>query len=162
MTAELAANETLGHFEDVTKSLGQNNVLNGLTFQIHKGINGLIGPNGAGKTTTIKLSIGLIKASSGKAEMFGFDCWTQSIEIRRRIGILYEKAVFYEHLTGLEHLKFMAKLKGISDPHRRKALRCLNMLNLMGRHKTSESEPTRQACDSALDWRMHFWVSLTL
>jgi ABC-2 type transport system ATP-binding protein len=116
MVGELAANEILGNFEDVTKSLGQNSVLNGLTFQIHKGINGLIGPNGAGKTTTIKLSLGLIKASSGKAEMFGFDCWNQSLEIRRRIGILYEKAVFYEHLTGLEHLTFMATLKGISDP----------------------------------------------
>lgn len=113
MTGEL---EVLGDFEGITKSFGSNKALSGLHFKIHKGINGLIGPNGAGKTTTIKLCLGLIKADSGKAEMFGFDCWKQSQEIRCRIGILYEKVAFYDHLTGLEHLKFMAKIKGISDP----------------------------------------------
>jgi ABC-type multidrug transport system ATPase subunit len=48
--------------------------------------------------------------------MFGFDCWRQSQEIRCRIGVLYEKVAFYEHLSGFEHLKFMAKIKGVADP----------------------------------------------
>jgi ABC-type multidrug transport system ATPase subunit len=108
--------EVLGKFENLTKSFNNTKALNGLSFKIHRGINGLIGPNGAGKTTTIKLILGLIKADSGRAEMFEFDCWKQSLQIRRQIGVLYEKVAFYEHLTGLEHLKLMAKLKGLQDP----------------------------------------------
>jgi ABC-2 type transport system ATP-binding protein len=108
--------EVLGEFENLVKTFNTTHALNGLSFRIYKGINGLIGPNGAGKTTTIKLSLGLIKANAGKAEVFGFDCWKQSLEIKRKIGVLYEKVAYYDHLTGLEHLKLMAKLKGISDP----------------------------------------------
>jgi len=108
--------EVLGEFENLVKRFGSTEALGGLSFKIYKGINGLIGPNGAGKTTTIKLSLGLIKADAGKAEVFGFDCWKESLQIRQRIGVLYEKVAFYDHLTGLEHLKLMAKLKGISDP----------------------------------------------
>ena len=108
--------EVLGEFENLVKSFNTTQALSGLSFRIYKGINGLIGPNGAGKTTTIKLSLGLIKANAGKAEVFGFDCWKESLEIRRKIGVLYEKVAYYDHLTGLEHLKLIAKLKGVPDP----------------------------------------------
>jgi len=108
--------EVLGEFGNVVKRFNITEALAGLNCKIYKGINGLIGPNGAGKTTTIKVILGLIKADSGKAELFGFDCWNESFEIRRRIGILYEKIAFYDHLTGLQHLKLIAKLKGIQDP----------------------------------------------
>jgi len=108
--------EVLGEFENLVKRFNTTEALGGLSFKIYKGINGLIGPNGAGKTTTIKLSLGLIKANAGKAEVFGFDCWKESLQIRQRIGVLYEKVAFYDHLNGLEHLKLIAKLKGISDP----------------------------------------------
>ncbi|MCW4024793.1 MAG: ABC transporter ATP-binding protein [Candidatus Bathyarchaeota archaeon] len=109
--------QALGEFNNLEKSFSSGTkALSGLSFKIYKGTNGLIGPNGAGKTTTIKLSLGLIKADAGAAEMFGFDCWKQSLQIRRKTGILYEKVAFYEHLSGIEHLKLMAKLKGLSDP----------------------------------------------
>lgn len=111
-----AITEVLGEFENLVKCFSNTEALSGLSFKIYKGVNGLIGPNGAGKTTTIKLSLGLIRADAGKAEMFGFDCWKESLEIRRRIGVLYEKAAFYDHLSGLEHLMLMARLKGLSDP----------------------------------------------
>jgi ABC-type multidrug transport system ATPase subunit len=106
----------LGEFEGVVKRFSGKEALSDLSFQVHKGINGLIGPNGAGKTTSIKLGLGLIKLNAGKAELFGFDCWTQSLEIRRRVGVLYEKVAFYDHLSGLDHLQLMARIKGISDP----------------------------------------------
>jgi ABC-2 type transport system ATP-binding protein len=109
--------QTLGEFRNLEKSFNSGTkALNGLSFKIYKGTNGLIGPNGAGKTTAIKLSLGLIRADAGTAELFGFDCWKQSLEIRRRTGILYEKVAFYEHLSGIEHLRLMARLKGLSDP----------------------------------------------
>ncbi len=108
--------EVLGEFDCIVKCFSGTEALSGLSFKIYKGINGLIGPNGAGKTTTIRLSLGLIKPNAGRARLLGFDCWKQSLEIRQRIGILYEKSAFYDHLSGLEHLKLMARLKRLSDP----------------------------------------------
>jgi ABC-2 type transport system ATP-binding protein len=110
------SSETLGEFESLTKKFGATEALRGLSFRIYRGINGLIGPNGAGKTTTIRLSLGLIKPDSGSAKMFGFDCWKESLEIRRRIGILYERIAFYDSLSGFDHLSLIAKLKGLSEP----------------------------------------------
>lgn len=108
--------EVLGEFENLVKRFNKTEALSGLSFKICKGINGLIGPNGSGKTTTIKLSLGLIRADSGSAKLFGFDCWQQSLQVRQKIGVLYEKVAYYDHLTGLEHLVLTAKLKGVSNP----------------------------------------------
>jgi ABC-type multidrug transport system ATPase subunit len=107
--------EVIGEFKSVTKRFGATVALDGLSLEIHRGINGLIGPNGTGKTTAIRLSLGLIKPNAGKAELFGFDCWNNSYAIRRKVGVLYEKLAFYDNLSGLEQLKLMAKLKGASE-----------------------------------------------
>ncbi|MCL2173133.1 MAG: ABC transporter ATP-binding protein [Candidatus Bathyarchaeota archaeon] len=107
--------EVIGEFRSVTKRFGAMVALDGLSLKICRGINGLVGPNGAGKTTAIRLSLGLIKPDKGKAELFAFDCWRDSCAIRRRVGVLYEKLAFYDNLSGLEQLKLMAKLKGVSD-----------------------------------------------
>ncbi|MCW4005964.1 MAG: ABC transporter ATP-binding protein [Candidatus Bathyarchaeota archaeon] len=107
--------DVLGRFENVVKRFNNAEALCGLSFDLHRGVNGLIGPNGAGKTTTLKLSLGLIKATSGSAQLLGFDCWRESLKIRRKVGVLYEKVAFYDHLSGLEYLKLMAKFKDVSD-----------------------------------------------
>ncbi|MDR0460858.1 MAG: ABC transporter ATP-binding protein [Nitrososphaerota archaeon] len=106
--------EVVGEFKSVTKRFGSTVALDGLSLKICRGINGLIGPNGAGKTTSIRLSLGLIKPSLGSAELFGFDCWRKSFVVRSKVGVLYEKLAFYDHLSGLEQLALMAKLKGVS------------------------------------------------
>jgi ABC-2 type transport system ATP-binding protein len=69
---------------------------------------GFLGPNGAGKTTTIKLMLGLIRPSSGRATVFGMDCVHQSVDIRARIGYLPQEPHFYEHLTARQTLRFVA------------------------------------------------------
>ncbi|MDR2202918.1 MAG: ABC transporter ATP-binding protein [Nitrososphaerota archaeon] len=107
--------EVIGEFKSVTKRFGSAVALDGLNLKICRGINGLIGPNGAGKTTAIRLSLGLIKPDAGCAELFGLDCWNNSLAIRGRVGVLYEKLAFYDNLSGLEQLRLMAKLKGASD-----------------------------------------------
>ena len=109
------SSKVIGEFKSVTKRFGATTALDGLSLKICQGINGLMGPNGAGKTTAIRLSLGLIKSNAGKAELFGFDCWNNSCAIRRKVGVLYEKLAFYDHLSGIEQLKLMAKLKGISE-----------------------------------------------
>jgi len=107
--------EVIGEFKSVTKRFGSTVALDNLSLKIYRGINGLIGPNGAGKTTSIRVSLGLIKPTYGSAELFGFDCWHKSCIIRSKVGVLYEKLAFYDHLSGIEQLKLMAKLKGAPD-----------------------------------------------
>ncbi|MCL2135776.1 MAG: ABC transporter ATP-binding protein [Candidatus Bathyarchaeota archaeon] len=107
--------EVIGEFKSVTKRFGATTALDELSLDIHRGINGLIGHNGAGKTTAIRLSLGLIKPDDGCAKLFGFDCWRDSMSIRNKVGVLYEKLAFYDNMSGLEQLRLMAKLKGASD-----------------------------------------------
>ena len=73
---------------------------------------GFVGPNGAGKTTTIKMLMGLIFPTSGKA--FIYDAAIPSREAKRRIGFLPENPSYYEFLTGREALRFFGQLSGVA------------------------------------------------
>ena len=80
-----------------------------LSFKVNKGeIFGFIGPNGAGKTTTIKMLLGLLFPTSGKAEVLGKP--TGDIEAKRSISYLPESPYFYEHMTAVEVIDFYCKL----------------------------------------------------
>jgi ABC-2 type transport system ATP-binding protein len=72
---------------------------------------GFVGPNGAGKTTSIKMLMGLIFPTSGKA--FIYDAAIPSAEAKRRIGYLPENPSYYEFLTGREALRFFGRLSGV-------------------------------------------------
>jgi ABC-2 type transport system ATP-binding protein len=73
---------------------------------------GLIGPNGSGKSTTMKVLLGLISATAGKASIFGRD--SGDTASRGSVGFLPENPYFYKYLTGAETLKFYGKLCGLS------------------------------------------------
>lgn len=89
--------------------------LDGISFRVLEGeIFGFVGPNGAGKTTTLKILMGLIFATSGRASVLGHD--VGETEFRRRVGFLPENPYFYEFLTGREILRFYAKLSGVAKP----------------------------------------------
>lgn len=75
----------------------------------HNSIFGFLGPNGAGKTTTIKLLLGLIHPTGGKAEVFGLDSVRDSVDIRARVGYLPQEPHFYEHMTARQTLRFTAR-----------------------------------------------------
>ncbi|MEN8615311.1 ABC transporter ATP-binding protein [Dehalogenimonas sp. THU2] len=70
---------------------------------------GFLGPNGAGKTTTIKLLLGLQKATSGSATVFGMNIADDSVNIRKRIGYLAQDPRFYEYMTARQTLRFVCK-----------------------------------------------------
>ena len=90
-----------------------------LTLSVNEGeIFGFVGPNGAGKTTTIKMLMGLIYPTSGKA--FIFDAPIPSEASKRRIGYLPEHPAWYEFLTGAEAMSFFAETV---EPKRRKSAR---------------------------------------
>ncbi len=122
--------------EDLTKSFNPNwpwrtpiTALAGLSFSVSRGeIYGFLGPNGAGKTTTLKILMGLMRATSGKAEILGKPAG--DVETRRRIGFLPEAPYFYDYLTAEEFLSFYGHLAGID----RGALACrvTELLDLVG------------------------------
>ena len=73
----------------------------------------IIGPNGAGKSTLLKLCLGLIRPSSGTLSVLGCDpCEGGFDEVKRLIGFLPEQVMFQASLTGLETMRFYARLKG--------------------------------------------------
>src|SRR5512140_1422927 len=103
--------------------------VDGLTLSVNEGeIFGFVGPNGAGKTTTIKMLMGLIFPTSGKAWIF--DAPIPSNASKARIGYLPEHPAWYEFLTGLEALRFFARLAGVEAAAARK--RCDELLGLVG------------------------------
>jgi ABC-2 type transport system ATP-binding protein len=79
-----------------------------LTVKEHS-IFGFLGPNGAGKTTTIKILLGLIQPSEGRATIFGHDVQRDSVEIRKRTGYLAQDPRYYEHLTARQILGYTAR-----------------------------------------------------
>ena len=90
-----------------------------VSFEVQRGeILGLLGPNGAGKTTTIKMLMGLIYPSKGKAEIFGRPVPT--LESKRDLGFLPESPYFYDYLTGEELLDLMGRLCGLDRATRRR------------------------------------------
>jgi ABC-2 type transport system ATP-binding protein len=94
-----------------------NRALDALTFDIPAGgIFGLLGPNGAGKSTTLKLLIGLLRPTSGRAEVLGH--LPGHAGAHARLGFLPEHPTFYDHLTAEELVGYFAGLCGVRGPER--------------------------------------------
>jgi len=86
--------------------------LSGLSLTVRQGeIYGFLGPNGSGKTTTLKILMGLMRATSGKAEVLGKPAG--DVQVRRQIGFLPESPYFYDYLTAEEFLAFYGHLAGL-------------------------------------------------
>ncbi|MCS7167296.1 MAG: ABC transporter ATP-binding protein [Gemmatales bacterium] len=104
--------------KSLTKSYGSVVALDGLSLQVNEGeIVGLLGPNGSGKTTAIRLLLGFLRPTSGHAHVAGWDCWRQSVEVRRRVAYLPGELRLYENLTGRQFLDFLAALRACQQRH---------------------------------------------
>ncbi len=98
------------------KDYGDRTALFALDGVVNAGeIVGLLGPNGAGKTTTMKLFLGLLRPSRGRAEVLGLDCTSDSLAVKARIGFVPDEPSFYEFLTGRETIGFVAKVRGCDE-----------------------------------------------
>jgi ABC-2 type transport system ATP-binding protein len=83
--------------------------LKNLSFTLEKGyIMGFIGPNGSGKTSTIRLIMNLIRRDSGEIKVFGLDNINNELEVKERIGFVYDDNHFYNELSVLEMKKIIA------------------------------------------------------
>ena len=94
---------------------------------------GFLGPNGAGKSTTIRMLTGLLDPVSGGATVLGFDLERESIEIKRRIGVVPEELALFDRLTGPEHLGFVGRMYGL--PGREARRRGEELLEMMDLHR---------------------------
>ena len=106
--------------KDVRPGLGlrRKRVIDDISFSVQRGeIFGFVGPNGAGKTTTMKILMGLIRSSAGRATILGHPVGETAF--RNEIGFLPENPAFYDYLTGRELLNFYADLSGVPVAQRR-------------------------------------------
>ena len=95
---------------NLSKIYKEAQALKGLNLTVKQNsIFGFLGPNGAGKSTTIKLLLGLIKPSQGRASVFGHDVQRESVEIRKRIGYLAQDPRYYEHMTARQIIGYTAR-----------------------------------------------------
>lgn len=120
------------------------NVVNNIDLQVEPGeIFGFLGPNGAGKTTTIKILLGIIYQTSGVANVLGRQAG--DIQTHRELSYLPEKPYYYEHMTGLEIMKFYAALFGMKDDNLcKRLLERVNLGNDMNRQISQYSKGMQQ------------------
>ncbi|HZD17870.1 MAG TPA: ABC transporter ATP-binding protein [Actinomycetota bacterium] len=108
--------ETAIRTHQLSKSFGSTRALVGLDLEVPRGeVIGYLGPNGAGKTTTIRLLLGLIRATSGRAEIFGVDCQADPVEAHRRVAYVPGEATLWPSLTGTETLHLLGRVQGRVD-----------------------------------------------
>ena len=102
--------------ENVTKTYGTQQALNGVSFQIDKGqIVGFLGPNGAGKSTMMKIITCYIPPTSGKVSVCGFDVMEQSTQAKKHIGYLPELNPLYTDMYVREYLSFVGGMYKIQN-----------------------------------------------
>src|SRR4051795_895424 len=102
--------------EGLTKRYGAVTALADLSLAVRQGeVFGLLGPNGSGKTTCIRLLLGLLRPTSGRAAVAGHDCWERSLDVRRMVTYLSGELRMFGALSGLGMLRFLSDLRG-GDP----------------------------------------------
>ena len=111
------------------KQSGNTYRVNDLSMAVPENcVYGFLGPNGAGKSTTLKMILGLIQPSQGSIKLFGKVMNSANrLSILRQTGSLIENPGGYGHLTGLENMQIIQKLKGVSEAEIAPALKTVRL-----------------------------------
>jgi len=97
--------------EQLTKRYGKTLALDRLDLAVAPGeVYGYLGPNGAGKTTTIRLLLGLHRATSGRAELFGLEAWRDAVAAHRRVAYVAGEPNLWPSLNAAETFEFLARV----------------------------------------------------
>jgi sodium transport system ATP-binding protein len=105
---------------------GEVRAVDAVSFSVAAGeVFGLLGPNGAGKTTTLRMLLGLLKPTSGRAVVAGYSSQDQPEEVKRRVGLVSASAGLYPYLSVREMLLFFADIYGLESVQAGKELEIL-------------------------------------
>src|SRR5262245_8150094 len=138
---------------NLTKHYGPVTAIRDVSFAGAPGeVVGFLGPNGAGKSTTMRILSCFMPASSGSARVAGYDVFTESMEVRKRIGYLPESVPLYGDMRVAPYLDFVGEVKGLGRAERRRRVGevmegCLItevQHRLIGKRTSGEQESERQ------------------
>lgn len=140
--------------ENLTRRFGDFIAVDHVSLAVSAGeIVGFLGPNGSGKTTTIRMLLGLLKPTEGRAAVLGFDAFRQSEQVRARVGYMSQKFALYDDLTVWENLTFYGGVYGIRGKKVIKAT--LDLVGLSGH----EAELARAL---SAGWRQRLALAIAL
>ena len=130
------------HTHNLTKRFGGFYAVDAVTFDVQRGsIFGFLGPNGAGKTTTMRVLLGLLAPTSGRAEVLGYDVAHRPRAVKKRIGYMSQRFSLYDDLTVGENLRFYGRTYGLSAGRLRERMQfVLEMADLVGRDRLRARE----------------------
>ena len=124
VTATTEKGTTMISVNDLSKKYGTVTALDGLSLKLDGGlVHGILGPNGAGKTTMVRILATLTRPTSGTAEIGGYNVMTQSLHVKRKIGVVHQTLNFDPELTGAESLLIHGMLYNMSRPAIRTRMR---------------------------------------
>ncbi len=149
--------EAIIRVENLIKKFGDFTAVDGISFEVHPGeVVGYLGPNGSGKTTTIRMLLGLLRPTVGRARVLGFDVEREAESIRPLVGYMSQKAALYDELTVVENLTFYAGLYGLSAAEQRVRQReVLALVGLGGRQN-------ERAGQISTGWRQRLALAIAL
>ncbi len=125
--------------EGLTRRFGDFVAVDHVSFEMQSGeVVGYLGPNGSGKTTTIRMLLGLLRPSEGKAKVLGYDIVRQAEPLRARVGYMSQKFSLYHDLTVSENLAFYAGVYGVKDRSRLDEVLHLMGLTELRRQRVNE------------------------
>lgn len=99
--------------QQINKHFGRVQALRDVTLSVPEGSIGLLGPNGAGKSTLLKILLGLLPASSGSAQVLGFDASARALDLRQRVGYMPEQDCYVAGLDAVEMCTYAGELCGM-------------------------------------------------
>lgn len=131
--------------ENLTRDFGTLRAVDGLTIDVPAGVVfGFLGPNGSGKTTTIRLLLGLVHPTGGRAEVLGHDVAREPGSVRQKSGVLLEHTGLYERMTAEDNLEFYGRIAGMASCERRsRARELLSQIGLWERRRDAVSRWSR-------------------
>lgn len=143
--------------ENLSKRFGAFTAVDSVSFTVERAeIFGFLGANGAGKTTALKMLTGLLKPSSGRASVAGFDVGRHPEQVKRRIGYMSQKFSLYEDLSVKENIRLYGGIYGLKNSEiKAKTVQLIEKLGL-------EDETNKLVGSLPLGWKQKLAFSVAL